>query len=324
MYNLLKPFGDDREKALVGDLVNFLSLTKPEGPEREKELEEKLKICDILQADVDIRVDEALFQKAPNLKAVFCTSIGVDYVDLEAATRRNIIVANNPDFCVGAVAEYAVGLMYALTRRIPEGARAVREGRWEERGRLGGTELFGKNLGIIGFGKTGREVARQALGIGMKVYVKVNNPDPHNKAKQIRDMGAEPASMEEVLRKSDILSLHVPLAGETRNLMGEEQFARMKEGAYLINVARGGVVDESALLKNLENGKLAGAALDVLLEEPPSKENPLLMYEGENLILTPHVAWYTREADDKNDRYFIEQVKAFVNGNSPNGIVNKR
>lgn len=304
-------------------MVNFLSLTEPEGPAREKELEEKLKICDILQADVDIQVDEALFQKAPNLKAVFCTSIGVDYVDLEAASKRNIIVANNPDFCVGAVAEYAIGLLYAITRRIPEGVQAVRDGRWEDRGQLGGTELFGKSLGIIGFGKTGREVARQALGIGMKVNVKINNPDPHNKAQQVRDMGATPMTMEEVLQNSDILTLHVPLAGETRNLIGEEQFRQMKEGAYLINVARGGVVDENALLANLENGKLAGAALDVLLEEPPSKGNPLLRYQGNNLILTPHMAWYTQEAEDKNDQYFIEQVRDFVNGNTPKGIVNK-
>lgn len=304
-------------------MVNYLSLTEPEGPAREKELEEKLKICDILQADVDIQVDEALFQKAPNLKAVFCTSIGVDYVDLEAASKRNIIVANNPDFCVGAVAEYAIGLLYAITRRIPEGVQAVRDGRWEDRGQLGGTELFGKSLGIIGFGKTGREVARQALGIGMKVNVKINNPDPHNKAQQVRDMGATPMTMEEVLRNSDILTLHVPLAGETRNLIGEEQFRQMKEGAYLINVARGGVVDENALLANLENGKLAGAALDVLLEEPPSKGNPLLRYQGNNLILTPHMAWYTQEAEDKNDQYFIEQVRDFVNGNTPKGIVNK-
>ena len=304
-------------------MVNFLSLTEPEGPAREKELEEKLKICDILQADVDIQVDEALFQKAPNLKAVFCTSIGVDYVDLEAASKRNIIVANNPDFCVGAVAEYAIGLLYAITRRIPEGVQAVRDGRWEDRGQLGGTELFGKSLGIIGFGKTGREVARQALGIGMKVNVKINNPDPHNKAQQVRDMGATPMTMEEVLRNSDILTLHVPLAGETRNLIGEEQFRQMKEGAYLINVARGGVVDENALLANLENGKLAGAALDVLLEEPPSKGNPLLRYQVNNLILTPHMAWYTQEAEDKNDQYFIEQVRDFVNGNTPKGIVNK-
>lgn len=304
-------------------MVNFLSLTEPEGPAREKELEEKLKICDILQADVDIQVDEALFQKAPNLKAVFCTSIGVDYVDLEAASKRNIIVANNPDFCVGAVAEYAIGLLYAITRRIPEGVQAVRDGRWEDRGQLGGTELFGKSLGIIGFGKTGREVARQALGIGMKVNVKINNPDPHNKAQQVRDMGATPMTMEEVLQNSDILTLHVPLAGETRNLIGEEQFRQMKEGAYLINVARGGVVDENALLANLENGKLAGAALDVLLEEPPSKENPLLRYQGNNLILTPHMAWYTQEAEDKNDQYFIEQVRDFVSGNTPKGIVNK-
>lgn len=323
MYNLLKPFGDDREKSMLGDIVNFMSLTQPEGPKREQELLEKLEICDILLADVDITVNEALLEKAPNLKAIFCTSIGVDYVDLKGASERNIIVANNPDFCVMAVAEYAAGLIYALLRRIPESAEAVKMNRWETRGTLGGSELFGKTLGIIGFGKTGREVARQGLGIGMKVCVKVNDPDPHNKREQVRKMGAVPMTADEVLAASDIVSLHVPLADGTKGLIGPKELGMMKTGAYLINVARGGVVDEDALLNSLETGKLAGAAIDVLMEEPPNPNHPLLTYSKNNLIITPHIAWYTKEAEEKNDEYLIRQVRAFAAGAIPEGVLNK-
>lgn len=323
MLNLLKPFGDDREKALVGDLVHYMTLTEAEGPSREKELEEKLKICDILQADVDIEVNEALLKKAPRLKYVLCTSIGVDYVDLEAAEKRQVIVANNPDFCVVAVAEYAVGLMYAIMRRIPEGIEAVNSNHWEKRNGMEQTELFGKTLGIIGFGKTGRDVARQALGIGMNVHVRVNDPDPHNKAEQVRKMGAIPMTFDQVLSSSDVLSLHVPITGATKDLIDEKELRAMKDGAYLINVARGGVVNENALLKYLNNGKLAGAAMDVLMDEPPNQDNPLLNYEKNNLIITPHAAWFTSEAEQKNDRYFVQQVRDIVSGATPKGIVNK-
>lgn len=323
MLNLLKPFGDDREKALVGELVNYMTLTEPEGPAREKELEEKLQLCDILQADVDIQVDEALFKRAPNLKYVLCTSIGVDYVDLEAAAKRKITVANNPDFCIVAVAEYAIGLMYAIMRRIPEGAGAVKANNWNARSRMEQTELLGKTLGIIGFGKTGRDVARQALGIGMKVHVRIHEPDFHNKAEQVRNLGAVPMSFEEVLATADVLSLHIPMTEGTRDLIGEAELKAMKDGAYLINVARGGIVDEHAVLKYLRNGKLAGAAMDVLEEEPPAMDHPLLNYEADNLIITPHIAWYTSEAEQKNDDFFIQQVKDIVNGSTPKGVINQ-
>lgn len=323
MYNLLKPFGDDREKRLVSKYVNFMALTEIEAAAREKELEEKLKVCDILQADVDINVNEALFEKAPNLRYVLCTSIGVDNVDLNAASKRNIIVANNPDFCVVAVAEYAIGLMYAVMRKIPEGVKAVGANHWDKRNTMEQTELYGKTLGIIGFGKTGKDVARQALGIGMNVHVRIHNPDPRKKAAAVRALGAVPMTLQEVLASSDVLSLHVPMTEETKNLIGEEEFKAMKDGAYLINVARGGVVNERALLNYLNNGKLAGAAMDVLMEEPPAPEHPLLNYQKENLLLTPHAAWFTAEASQKNDDFFIEQIKAIIKGCEPKGIVNK-
>ena len=155
----------------------------------------------------------------------------------------------------------------------------------------------------------------------MNVHVRVNDPDPHNKAEAVRKMGAVPMHLQDVLSSSDILSLHVPMVAGTENLIDEPEFQVMKEGAYLINVARGGVVNESALLKYLENGKLAGAAMDVLMEEPPKPGNPLLNYQKENLIITPHAAWFTSEAEQKNDDFFTQQVRDIVNDAVPKGII---
>ncbi|MDR0569753.1 MAG: hypothetical protein LBG71_00825 [Clostridiales Family XIII bacterium] len=323
MYNLLKPYGDDKERAALDGLVRFMTLEETERERRERELNDKLRVCDILQADVDITVDDAMLRKAPNLKAIFCTSIGVDYVDVEAAAARGVIVANNPDFCVRAVAEFAIGLIYALLRRIPEGAEAVKAEDWAMRDVLRGVQLHGKTLGIVGFGKIARDVVRQALGVGMSVLVRVRGTGGEGKEKIIREAGAEPVSFQELLRRSDILSLHTPLTDETRLLIGREELAAMKEKAYLINVSRGGVVDEQALADSLRAGKLAGAATDVLASEPPERCGPLTAYAGKNLIITPHIAWYTEEAERECFDYYIRQVTDFVAGRIPEGILNK-
>ena len=320
MYNLFKPFGKiSWEQPLVGDIVNLMGITTQPGPEREKEIEEKLKVCDILQADVDIAVNEALFEKAPNLKAVFCTSIGLDYVDIPAATKRGILVANNPDFCMIAVAEYVIGLMYAVMRRIPEGVEAVKADDWQARGHLGGAELYGRTLSIIGFGKIGREIARQAIGIGMKVHAY----DPFMNEELAHKLGAVPMSLDDAIKTADVLTVQVPLIESTRNMISDEQFEMMKDGVYIVNCARGGIINEEAMAKYLENGKVAGAAFDVLTSEPPKKDNPLLNVKGKNLIITPHIAWYTAEAALKNHDFYAAQVRAFVNGEVPASVANR-
>ena len=318
MYNLFKPYGKiSWEKEFVGKYVNILGLDGPEPAQ--EEIDAKLAVCDILQADVDIQVNKELFDKAPNLKAVFCTSIGLDYVDIEEATRRGILIAHNPDFCILAVAEYAVGMMYAVMRNIPGGAESVKAGRWSDRGILKGAELYGKTLGVVGFGKTGREVARQAMGIGMNVVAY----DPYMNHELAESMGVKATDMDEVLREGDIITVHVPLMDATRGLIGRKQFAMMKDGVYFINVARGGIVEEDALYEALASGKAAGAAIDVMSKEPPEEDSCLLQYEGKNLIITPHIAWYTAEAAEKNHEFFAEQVKSFTEGELPKATVNK-
>ena len=319
MISMFKPFGDDREKEFLQEYVNYMTLAETDVSKRELEIAEKLKDCEIVQADVDITIDEEFISGAPKLKYILCTSVGVDYVDIEAADRHGIVVANNPDFCNVAVAEYTMALLYTGMRRIPEGMKAVSESSWERRNVLEQRELLGKTLGIIGFGKIGRDVARQAAGIGMKVQVKKSASN----IEAIQKAGIYAASFEELLQTSDVISIHVPLTANTRDMIGEKEFDLMREGTYLINVARGGIVSESALINNLNNGKLSGAAIDVLVDEPPDPDNPLLNYNGENLIITPHMAWFTKEAEEKNDRYLKEQVKAIASGNMPEGIVNR-
>lgn len=318
MYNLFKPYGKiSWEKGAVGRYVNILGLDGPQPAPGE--IDAKLAVTDILQADVDIKVDSELFDKAPNLKAVFCTSIGLDYVDIDEATKRGILIAHNPDFCILAVAEYAIGMMYAVTRNIPRGAESVKCGRWSDRGVLKGAELYEKTLGVIGFGKTGQEVARQAIGIGMNVVAY----DPYMNYGRAEAMGVTAKDMDEVLKEGDVITVHVPLMEATRGLIGEEQFAMMKDGVYFINVARGGIVDEGALFNALNSGKVAGAAIDVMSQEPPEEDNCLLRYEGNNLIITPHIAWYTQEAAEKNHVFFAEQIKDFTEGLLPKATVNK-
>jgi D-3-phosphoglycerate dehydrogenase len=282
-------------------------------------LEAGLEVCDILIGDVDVAIDRALIAKAPKLKAVLCVSVGVDYVDAEALNERGVILANNPDFCTVAVAEYAMGLIYALLRRIPAGARAAQEGRWRERGRLGGPELFGKTLGVLGFGRIGQDLARQAKGIGMEVLAY----NAFTKEAAAKRLGVTPVSQEALLAQSDIVSVHVPLREGTRALIGAAQLDGMKDGAYLVNTARGGVLDEDALLAALQSGKLAGAALDVIEQEPPAAESPLIGAAREyNLILTPHIGWHSFDAREKALSCLKRQVQAVVSGRLPEECLN--
>ncbi|MDR0570016.1 MAG: hypothetical protein LBG71_02180 [Clostridiales Family XIII bacterium] len=319
MLNLLKPFGSvsKLEKLLEGLPVEVVGVSATPPPQGE--LDDKLARCDVLVADVDISVDRALVARAPRLKAVLCMSIGVDYVDQEALDERGILLANDRDFCVTAVSEFTMGLIYALLRRIPAGVEALKAKRWGTRSALGGVELQGRVLGLVAFGHIGRDVARQAIGIGMKVVAYSPNID-----KEVaRRMGVEPVSFEELLRTADIVSLHMPLNAATQAMIGARELGMMKCGSYLINVARGGVVDEAALLDAIKSGKLAGAALDVLENEPPKPGDPLsALMGGENVIITPHIAWHSHDASQKALTRIREQVESLLRGETPKDCLN--
>jgi D-3-phosphoglycerate dehydrogenase / 2-oxoglutarate reductase len=277
-------------------------------------LEERIGDYDGIVIRSATRLTAEVLEHAERLKVIGRAGVGVDNVDVEAATRRGIIVANAPESTVVSAAEHAVGLLVALARHIPQAHAALKSGRWE-RSRYGGIELEGKTLGVLGFGRIGQQVARRAVGLGMRVVAH----DPFVARERYRELGVERAeSAEDVLVAADFLTLHLPLADETRRLIDAKALARMRPGARLINAARGELVDEDALAEALRSGRLGGAALDVFSAEPYS--GPLL--EFDNVVVTPHLAASTEEAQDRAGVIVAEQVAAALEGGLVTNAVN--
>jgi D-3-phosphoglycerate dehydrogenase / 2-oxoglutarate reductase len=255
-----------------------------------------------------------LIGRASHLKVIGRAGVGVDNVDVEAATRRGIIVANAPESTVVSAAEHTVGLLVALARNIPQAHAALKQGRWERKA-YGGIELAGKTLGVLGFGRIGQQVARRAGGLGMRVIAY----DPFVSADRFRELGVERVETTgDIYAAAEFLTLHLPLNAETTRSVGAAAFAQMRDGVRLINAARGELVDEPALVEALKSGKVAGAALDVFSEEPYS--GPLL--EFDNVVVTPHLAASTDEAQDRAGVIVAEQVAAALGGGLVTNAVN--
>jgi len=255
-----------------------------------------------------------VLERAERLKVIGRAGVGVDNVDVDAATRRGIIVANAPESTVVSAAEHTIGLLVALARNIPQAHAALKQGRWE-RSAYGGTELAGKTLGVLGFGRIGQQVARRALGLGMRVIAY----DPYVAAERFRELGADRVeSPEDVYAAADFLTLHLPLSVETRGSIDAAAFDAMRPGVRIVNAARGPLLDEDALLAALSSGKVAGAALDVFADEPYT--GPLL--ELDNVVVTPHLAASTGEAQDRAGVIVAEQVAAALEGGLVSNAVN--
>jgi len=259
------------------------------------------------------KVDAALIAAAGRLKVIGRAGVGVDNVDVDAATRRGIVVANAPESNVVSAAEHTIGLLLALARNIPQAHGALVEGRWE-RSKWGGVELADKVLGVLGFGRIGRQVARRALGLQMKVIAY----DPFVAAERFRELGVESRSFDDVLAGSDFLTIHLPLTDETRRVIGADAIAKMRDGVRIVNAARGDLVDDDALVAALESGKVAGAAIDVFVPEP--YDGPLV--KAPNVVVTPHLAASTDEAQDRAGMIVAEQVAAALEGGLVTNAVN--
>ena len=258
-------------------------------------------------------VDAEVISRAEQLKVISRFGVGTDNVDLEAATRRRIVVTITPGANSVSVAELTIGLMLALTRHIPYHDRLVKQGGWT---RMQGMELCGATLGVIGMGRIGREVARRAFAFGMTILYYDIVPPPNT---LVRKLQASARTLEDLLAQSDVVSLHTPLNDETRNLIDREALGRMKRSALLINTARGGLVDENALYDSLAEGRLAGAACDVFSHEPPD-DSPLLTLE--NLIAMPHTGGATREASLRMGKMAVDNVLAVLRGQPTAYVVN--
>lgn len=258
------------------------------------------------------RFDAGFFSRARGLRHLSIWGTGTDNVDLAAARAAGVTVTNTPGVAAASVAEHAIALMLAVARRIPLHDAAVRRGEWP---RGGMTQLRGKTLGLVGLGAIGRETARLARGLGMKLLAWTFHPDPAFAA----EAGLEWAERDALYARSDVISLHVRLSPETRGMIGEAAFARMKPGAILVNTARGPVVEEKALLAALASGRLAGAGLDVFEAEPLPAGHPLA--EFPQVVLSPHNAGITPEVTEAGLLLAVENVAAFFAGR-PRNVVN--
>ncbi len=255
-----------------------------------------------------------VIERADRLKVIGRAGVGVDNVDVDAATRRGIVVANAPDSTVVSAAEQTIGLLVALARNIPQAHAALKQGTWE-RSRWGGIELAGKTLGVLGLGRIGQQVARRAAGLGMRVVAF----DPFVGEDRFREAGIErETTLEAVLGAADFVTLHLPLTDETAGIIGRDALGSMRDGARLINAARGALVDEDALVEAIRSGKLAGAALDVFSSEPYS--GPLLALD--EVVVTPHLAASTDEAQDRAGVIVAEQIVAALEGGLVTNAVN--
>jgi D-3-phosphoglycerate dehydrogenase / 2-oxoglutarate reductase len=261
------------------------------------------------------KVTADILAKASSLKIVGRAGVGVDNIDVKTATEKKVQVINTPSGNAIAAGELAIAYVYALARKIPQASASTKKGEWEKKKWMG-VEVTGKTLGVVGFGNIGRQVAERGVGIRMKVLAH----DPALPAGTTAPAGVELVSLEDLISRSDFITLHLPLIPATKNLFNADTLARMKKGAFLINCARGGIVDETALYQSLKAGHLGGAALDVFEKEPCG---PLPLFELENVLASPHIGASTKEAQEKVAVELAEVFVDFFKSGSVRNAVNK-
>lgn len=269
------------------------------------ELESLLADADGLVIRSGTKVTADVIAKAPRLRVIGRAGIGVDNVDLTAATARGIAVLNTPEGNNVTTAEHAIALLVSLARHIPQATASMKQGQWEK-SKFTGLELYNRTLGVIGLGNIGRIVAQRAQGLAMKVIAY----DPHITAEVAARLDVELVPLDELFARADAITVHVPKTKETAGLLGRDAFAKMRKGVLVVNAARGGIIDEAALLEALESGRVAGAALDVFDKEPPPADHPLVLHE--RVICTPHLGASTEQAQLNVSIAIAEQVRDYL------------
>jgi D-3-phosphoglycerate dehydrogenase len=279
------------------------------------ELKRRIADADGLIVRSETKVTEEVMSAAPNLKAIGRAGVGVDNIDVPAATERGIVVVNSPEGNTVAACEQTWALLLSAARKTADAVASLRSGEWK-RSQFVGVELYGKTLAVIGLGKIGREVAKRARAFEMQVIAY----DPFLSRAQAEKIGVELLDLDEALSRADFVTLHLPLTKDTRNLIGKKQLAKMKPTAFLVNVARGGLVNEAELIESLKSDWLSGAALDVFSEEPLPSDSPL--FDCPRLILTPHLGASTLEAQIGVAVDVAEQLLDILNGKPARSAVN--
>ncbi len=270
----------------------------------------KDKDIEILSTFIYTRVDKKAIDELDSLKLVTTRATGFDNIDVEYATEKGVAVANVPGYGAYPVAEHAFGLMLAIARKIPTADKFVKENQKFDYRPFRGAELFGKTIGIIGTGNIGLHMIKMARGAGMKVLAY----DVIKRNEASYDIGFEYTELDDLLEKSDFVSLHVPLLDATRHMIDADSFKKMKDDAFLINSARGGIVDTAAMINALKNGEIAGAAIDAV-EDMGDLKNGLT--ELENIVITPHIAFHTKEADIRRMETTVENINSMLEEGKP-------
>lgn len=272
------------------------------GPE---ELAQRLKDADGVIVRSATRITAELMDQAEKLRVIGRAGVGVDNIDVKAATARGIVVMNAPDGNTITTAEHTIALLVSVARNVPQAHSKLQSGDWDKKSFVG-VELNGKTLGVIGLGRIGRHVAKIAKGFGMEILAY----DPFVTDEQAKEFGIESGQLDDVFHRADFITIHTPVTDETRGIIGPDAFSKMKDGVRLINCARGGLIDEEALLEAVESGKVAAAALDVYANEPIDPESPLL--RNKRIITTPHLGASTTEAQEGVARTVAEQIRDFL------------
>jgi D-3-phosphoglycerate dehydrogenase len=267
-----------------------------------EDLKNELKDYDAVIIRSRTKMNRELIEAGARLKVIGRAGVGVDNIDLEAAREKGIVVVNAPSATTESVAELTLGLIFALAREIPRADASMKRGDWAKKEFMG-TELYGKTLGIIGFGRIGSTVGQMAAAMGMRINACCDFTIPET----IRIIGGELLMMDEIIERSDFIAVHTPLTEKTRSMIDAAMISRMKDGVYIVCTARGGIIDESALLSALKSGKVAGAALDVFEKEPP---NNMELVAHPHVIASPHIAGQTSEAQRRASVDISKEVLA--------------
>lgn len=279
-----------------------------------------LRKADALMIALD-KITGEIMDLMPKCKLISRLGVGVDNIDIAAATQRGIWVANVPDYGVDEVSTHAVSLMLSMLRGIPQLVASTRAGKWESAAARPIRRFSEQTVGVMGFGRIGRLFAAKTRGFGVRLIAY----DPLIDAETIKSHGAEPVDLDTLFRQSDFISLHLPLNDDTRHVVNARSLATMKPTAYIVNTARGGLIDEAALLAAVRAGQIRGAALDVLSAEPPPKDHPVLseLLKEERILITPHFAWYSEEAMIDMRAKATDEVVRVLGGQKPRSPVNQ-
>lgn len=298
------------------EILNEVDAELIDGEQTNESLQELTEDIDALLVMYD-EIDSEMISSATNCQVISRTGIGVNNVDIEAATENNIVVTNVPDYCIPEVADHTLALTLALQRKIVDYTQSVRDGDWEVFQGRPMHRLGEQTWGLVGYGNIARAVSKRAAALGMNRIAF----DEYLSSDEIAENGATPVdSISELLESSDVVSVHVPLTEETENLITGDELQMMRDSAYLINCARGGIVNENALAEAIESGNIAGAGLDVLSEEPPGADNPLV--NKSRVLITPHTAFSSSESVIELREKAARNVRDVLTGETPDYIVN--